>query len=176
MPKASTPTAGVLLDSWGRANNRKLQDKTCPHCSETFKPHRDTSRYCSRRCAWANNGGKNAKDESWWINSRGYVEGRVTIGGGKVSVKQHRLVAAIALGRPLKPDEDVHHKNGVKTDNRPENLEVLSHGDHSSEHNKSREYKKGYSLNLTDDERTRRSNAMREMCRDAIAKAEGGAA
>lgn len=63
-----------------------------------------------------------------------------------------------------------------RSNNRPENLEVLSHGEHSSEHNKVRTYRRGYCLNLTDAERARRSDAMREMRRAAIAKAEGGAA
>ena len=176
MPKALTTKAGALLDSWGRSNNRKLLDKTCPHCGSKFKPLKATSRYCSRPCSWANNGGHNAKHESWWINSRGYVEGRTTVDGTKVRIKQHRHVAAITIGRELLPHEDVHHKNGDKTDNRPENLEVLSHGEHSSAHNKVRTYRRGYCLNLTDAERARRSDAMREMRRAAIAKAKGGAA
>jgi len=39
--------------------------------------------------------------------------------------REHRIVAAQMLGRSLEPGESVHHINGVKTDNRSENLRVF---------------------------------------------------
>lgn len=49
-------------------------------------------------------------------------------------VAEHRLVAEKMIGRFINKDEDVHHINGNKTDNRPENLMVLSHSDHMKLH------------------------------------------
>lgn len=55
-----------------------------------------------------------------WLNEDGYVRVRLR---GKPAF-EHRLVMEEKLGRALLPGETVHHMNGIRTDNRPENLEL----------------------------------------------------
>jgi hypothetical protein len=43
-------------------------------------------------------------------------------------ILEHRKVMADLLGRPLRRDEIPHHRNGVRTDNRLENLELCVYG------------------------------------------------
>lgn len=49
-------------------------------------------------------------------------------------VLEHRLVWEQNNARELRRDEEVHHINGIRTDNRPENLVALTKSEHYQTH------------------------------------------
>ena len=63
---------------------------------------------------------------------KGYLY--VTI-GENAGRRLHDVIMEEHIGRRLKPDECVHHINGVKDDNRLENLQLMTVGEHSTLHN-----------------------------------------
>lgn len=145
-------------------------ERACPACGRAFRPPRASSRFCSRPCARTINGGRNSKTESWWVNSRGYLEGRIWVDGRQVRVKHHRYVMEQHLGRPLGRHEDVHHKDGNRLNNDLANLEVLPHAEHARVTNGERVYRRGYRLTLSAEERAARAQRMRKV--RGLAKAE----
>lgn len=114
-----------------RGTNFRSPDRKCEH------PGCDRKHYCKGYCAphyermlagadmdpplrrWAP-----GEWGEWRLNTNGYVVRTRQVGGKRQSQLQHRFVMMKHLGRPLSDREEVHHKNGDRTDNRLSNLEV----------------------------------------------------
>ena len=104
-----------------------LGDRKCKNCGKRFRTNpayirrrpKTGGKFCSRKCFVE----YKRNNPSVYIDGSGYV----VCGRQRV----HRTVMEKHLDRKLGKDEHVHHKNGNKTDNRMENLQILSASEHS---------------------------------------------
>lgn len=110
--------------------------KICPNCKKEFKiyPSIQNKTFCSRKCRteattlW--------DKEGRYHSTGGYImipkPGISKPGKLKDLMYEHRAVAENILKRKLDRTEEVHHINGNKQDNRPENLMIIDSISHKS--------------------------------------------
>jgi hypothetical protein len=110
----------MLFGNW---NNLVIEAGGKPHkpyLSELAKINRNKVHKGKRSCAWK---GGRIKDKIGYILIWKPEHPNAKIAG---YVHEHRLVMSEKLGRPLESWEFVHHRNGIKDDNRIENLELMT--------------------------------------------------
>lgn len=114
-----------------------LKIMNCGVCNKEFRQKRiNNNGYCSSKCkrlaCTRRRQGNPIKGDrkhihgSGYTNAQGYkvFSSKHPNANGRGQIFEHTLVMSNHIGRPLHKGETVHHKNGIRDDNRIENLEL----------------------------------------------------
>jgi hypothetical protein len=122
-----------------RLAHREAQSSAliCTQCGVTFKREKaaleqmqrqKSKPFCSRQCSSAFRRGKRIVGRKGkYVDPKGYIHVYIPehpMAGSTGYIPEHRLIMEKFLGRSIYPEETVHHKNGIRNDNRLENLEL----------------------------------------------------
>lgn len=144
-PESGIPKSGQVFCSVGCHNayqGRNAHERQCEVCGGTFRLATSALRYqpgrfCSKECEGRSrmkrvqdrehNGRPAVEDNHGYIRIYQPDHPKAMNGGWMF---EHRWLVEQQLGRFLSSDEHVHHVNGMKNDNRLENLQLLSAQEH----------------------------------------------
>jgi hypothetical protein len=111
----------------------------CPFCEKEIETRKTIGlkQVCCKKCYSKYRKGKRYGGIKEKVKISGYwyiMKPRHPKAMKKGYVAEHRLMGEQIIGRYLLDDEVVHHKNDIKTDNRFENLQVMTISEHMSFH------------------------------------------
>ncbi|UOF78251.1 homing endonuclease [Caudoviricetes sp.] len=125
---------------------------TCKCGKEFYRPSScvklGRTKFCSKHCAALSSRGVSRNsipiEKRWRKNKKGYIFSTIR----RKRIMQHRYVVEKHIGRPLQKHEIIHHINGIKTDNRIENLHITNNKEHPMSYGNA--YMDGYRKGLED--------------------------
>jgi hypothetical protein len=122
---------GSVGGNWRGGKTKKI----CSVCKKHFFvfPHAESRRKtCSKECqkTYQSDVYCGPNHPNWKGGKHIAPNGYVIISVRGKSIYEHRFLMEKSIGRKLLRREHLHHKNGVKTDNRLSNLEIVTPSDH----------------------------------------------
>ena len=125
----------MLYGSTGPLTTKRPRDRLCsvPGCDRKSRAHGYCPMHWERVKRHGEPGAADKRIREFgtggitsqgYVILSGYIDHPNCYKNGKGTIMEHVLVMTKKIGRPLRKGETVHHVNGIRRDNRPENLEL----------------------------------------------------
>ncbi len=148
-PYKDRPVRTFECPDCGQTHQNKTNNRRCPRCQHEHRKHpcAKCGAPCDARAGHCNHCAPDIhirlkergertfhKPSGYWLVKVPVEDPMAAMRNGQGYVREHRLVMADYIGRPLTPDEDVHHRDHDRGNNDIGNLELMVKADHHALH------------------------------------------